>query len=227
MRNSFRLDPDGNLRSELLEQIPGLAHGFGTRSAGWPSGALATVKQIHSAVVVDAGGTGGLKGEGDAIISASPGIAVAVKTADCVPILLVDAKRQVACAVHAGWRGTVQEIVVRALERMVEIHQTNPEDVYAAIGPAIGVCCYEVGSEVAGQFARWDARLAVATERQHLDLRDLNRRQLLAAGVAESRVACADLCTKCEPGLFFSYRRDPGETGRMVSWTEFQLQGTQ
>jgi hypothetical protein len=110
------------------------------------------MKQVHSATVLVAT-TGGCVGEGDALVTDRPGLALAVRTADCLPILLVDPRNRAIAAVHSGWRGTVAGAAVSALNKMQENYKTNPFEVVAAIGPGIGPCCYEVGPEVAAQFS--------------------------------------------------------------------------
>src|SRR6185503_448338 len=129
----------------------------------------------HSAICVSAAGRAGILGEGDALLENTPGSVVAVKTADCIPILLVDERRRAVAAVHAGWRGTAARIVTGAIGRMAERFGTVTADLHAAIGPGIGVCCYEVGPEVAAEFG--------GQGRAHIDLPDSNRQQLTAAGV--------------------------------------------
>jgi YfiH family protein len=143
---------------------------------------------------------------------------VAVKTADCVPILLADSVNRVVAAVHAGWRGTVQEIVRLTIERMEDRFGTKPEDIVAEVGPSIGPCCFEVGPEVARQFSKWNSALANRNRKEHLDLGDINCAQLCKAGVPAQHIRQIGLCTMCEPKLFHSYRRDREAAGRMMSW---------
>ena len=169
---------------------------------------MASLKQIHSAIVL-LGEQIGCAGEGDALVTARAGVAVSVRTADCYPILLADERNHAVAAVHAGWRGTAARIVIRTLEEMHRLYGTAAADVYAAIGPGIGECCYEVGADVALQFG---------LEAGRIDLAAINRRQLLDAGVAEHRVDVLGGCTKCDAHLFHSYRRDQLAAGRMVSY---------
>src|SRR5580700_10571252 len=168
-------------RVEELDAFPWLVHGFGTRNADIPGlfANLATLKQIHSSTCLPADGRAGLIGEGDALLENTPGAVVAVKTADCLPILLIDEHGRAVAAVHAGWRGTAAGIAQRAVEAMREQFDTDAAALHAAIGPGIGECCYEVGPEVAAKFGR--------TGKIHLDLAAENRRQLLEAGVAPGR----------------------------------------
>jgi YfiH family protein len=161
----------------------------------------------------------------DALATNLKGLLLGVKTADCVPVIIGDAKSGACAAVHAGWRGTLAEIVKRALVRMNEEFGTNPSNVRAALGPAALGCCYEVGADVVEPFrAKFsDAdTLFKQTRDGHalVDLHEANRRQLVEAGVAAERVHALPLCTMCRPDLFFSYRQDRklyGRTGRLMS----------
>ncbi len=201
----------------LLEQLPWVRHGFGTRTSAPPDEPLATVKQVHSAVVLEARAAGN-QGEGDALISNTGGLAIAVKTADCVPILLADSRKHAVAAVHAGWRGTVEEIVRVAIARMSAEYGTEPVDVTAEIGPAIGKCCFEVGPEVARQFSKWNAAFAGTNRKEHVDLAGVNCAQLCKAGVPAHQIQTFGLCTMCEAERFFSFRREREAAGRMWSW---------
>jgi len=197
------------LYSALLTELKWLDHGFGTRADSVPQEHMASLKQIHSCVVL-IGEHIGCAGEGDALVTASEGVPVSVRTADCYPILLADGRNHAVAAVHAGWRGTAAQIVIRALEEMQRLYGTAAANVHAAIGPGIGACCYEVGAEVARQFGREEAG--------RIDLAAINRRQLLDAGVAGQRIDVLGGCTKCDAPLFHSYRRDRLAAGRMVSY---------
>ena len=161
----------------------------------------------------------------DALVTDAPRILLAVKTADCVPILLGDTQSGACAAVHAGWRGTLVSILPRALEQMTREYGTLPTDVRAAIGPAARSCCYEVGAEVIESFKKDfpdSANLFKATRAGHalVDLQRANREQLIEAGILPERIHTAPLCTMCRTDLFFSYRREKslyGRTGRLMS----------
>ncbi len=161
----------------------------------------------------------------DALATNLRGLLLGVKTADCVPVLLGDPKSRACAAVHAGWRGTLAEIVKRALVTLTEEFGTEASDVRAALGPAALGCCYEVGREVVEPFrAKFEDAdsLFKPTSDGHalVDLHEANRRQLVEAGVAVERVHALPLCTMCRPDLFFSYRQDRklyGRTGRLMS----------
>jgi hypothetical protein len=208
----FYLDSGKVYRVTELDSIEWLEHGFGTRLADIPARFpnLATLKQVHSAECVAAQGRTGLLGSGDALLENAPGAVVAVKTADCIPILLVDQRRRAVAAVHAGWRGTVARIAASAVAAMRDRFGSAPEDIHAAIGPGIGPCCYEVGPEVAAQFGE--------RGRAHIDLPDANRRQLIEAGVTARRIHTSNLCTMCRPEEFHSFRRDKEAAGRLYSF---------
>jgi purine-nucleoside/S-methyl-5'-thioadenosine phosphorylase / adenosine deaminase len=208
---------------------------------------LISLRQIHSDVVHVFSKAPARPPQGDAAICRQPELLLGIQTADCVPIFLADPRRRVVAAVHAGWRGTLARIVAKTLGRMRLEFGTQPENVLAALGPAIGVCCYEVGPEVAlafaGQFAqaaKWFEgpfeRLATGEEpnplpwltmmppghepppeRVRLDLRAANRWQLVDAGVSPQNIAVSTLCTACRGDLFFSYRKEGAATGRMMS----------
>lgn len=195
-----------------LDSLPWLVHGFGTRRARVPAlfGNLATLRQVHSAACVAAAGRGGVLGEGDALLEDTPGSVVAVQTADCLPILLVDERHRAVAAVHAGWRGTVAGMAQRAVEAMGAQFGSLAGDLDAAIGPGIGACCYEVGPEVAAQFGQQG--------RGHVDLAAANRRQLMDAGVTPERIYASNLCTMCRGEEFHSFRRDQEAAGRLYSF---------
>jgi len=213
------LDSTNVYRVLPLSEIPWLEHGFGTRfSEDWPDQErLVMLRQIHSNRVVRVGGAlkAGRIGEGDALITNQPGILIGVRTADCVPILLVDVARRAVAAVHAGWRGVVGEVAIRTVEALQREYGSQPSELRAAIGPAIGQCCYEVGPEVASRLRPWFPERDDLERRTHVDLGEANRRQLMAVGLLAERIISGAPCTFCTPGLY-SYRREGGY-GRMIS----------
>ena len=236
------------LRSELLERLPRIVHAYSTRrserndfalgvgaapnplvqmnrirfvasagAVGWP---VLKLKQIHSGTVRVMGDTSAASEavEGDAAITSLHGVLLSVQTADCVPILLADSQARAIGAIHAGWRGTAARIVERTVAELGRHYQVKPRDIVAAIGPNIGVCCYEIGEEVVDAIGD-----GPAIERQpewlkpHLNLGEANRRQLLTAGIPETQIDHSSLCTRCREDLFFSFRRDGVRTGHMLS----------
>jgi YfiH family protein len=204
---------------------------------------LVTLKQFHSDVVHVFGTVPTDPCRGDASTTNRPGLLLGIQTADCVPILLVDPRKRAIAAVHAGWRGTLQRIVVKAIGKMQMEFATKPADLLAALGPAIGGCCYEVGTEVSSAYlaqfpnaAEWFDELRTGDEPNplqwltmmppghqpppknvHLDLRKANRAQLLAAGLSARNIFVSDLCTACRPDLLFSYRKQGPQSGRLLS----------
>jgi len=208
----FYLDPQKIYRVRELESFPWLLHGFGTRDSGVPARfpQLATLKQVHSAACIAAQGCSGVLGQGDALLEDTPGSVVAVKTADCLPILLADERLRAVAAVHAGWRGTADGIAAAAVDAMRRRFGSVPEDLHAAIGPGIGACCYEVGPEVMARFG--------GQGRGRLDLEAQNRRQLEESGVTRTRIYASQLCTMCHAAEFHSFRRDREAAGRLYSF---------
>jgi hypothetical protein len=199
-------------RCEALGLMPWLDHGFGSRhSPDWLAGRrVAALQQTHSDVVRDAAGHGGWLGEGDGLISREPGLMVAVRTADCFPVVIADPARQAVAVVHAGWRGVVAGIVVRAAEQLrASGSGSDSRDFRAAIGPGIGSCCFEVGPEVAERFG--------LQGRVKVDLAANLAEQLLRAGLARENIHQSGLCSYCRAEEFWSFRREGGAAGRMWS----------
>jgi YfiH family protein len=120
-------------------------------------------------------------------------------------------------AVHAGWRGTVSEIGPKTLKRMTETFSTRVDQIEVAIGPSIGVCCYEVGPEVAAKLCSVFPERQDLTGKAKIDLAEANRRQLISFGVRPDAIALVPRCTACDPDDFHSYRRDMESAGRMIS----------
>lgn len=212
----------------------------------WP---LITLRQIHSDIIHRVDSIPQPSDEplsGDGLITATPGLLLAIQTADCLPVILVDAKRHVVGVFHAGWRGTAQRIVEKGVGEMHRCFGSRPRDLKAAIGPGIGGCCYEVGEEVRTKFesqfeygaslfhevkesdpVREKYPLLFLTARApghsdlpkkiFLDLVQANRQQLLAAGVPAKNIEASALCTNCHPDQLFSYRAEKGKTGRMMA----------
>ncbi len=156
-------------------------------------------------------------GEADGLLTGEAGLFLGVKTADCLPLLLVDPDARAIAAVHAGWRGTVAGIARRAVEHLERRFGSKPSRLLAAIGPGIGPCCFEVGPEVAAQFRDLFPDCAGLDRRTQLDLVEANLRMLEQAGVPRAQVDAGRLCTCCQPGEFHSYRRDGQRAGRMFS----------
>lgn len=228
---------DGRIRPSGLPKL---------RSA-WP---LITLRQIHSDLIhcvhtiPEQSPTREMSGDG--LITATPRLLLAIQTADCLPVIVVDARRRVVGVFHAGWRGTVKRIVEKGIGEMQRCFGSRPRDLQAAIGPGIQGCCYEVGEEVRikfeSQFAygaslfhevkdsdpvreKYPLLFLTARAPGHsdlpkkifLDLVEANRRQLLDAGLPKKNIEASPLCTNCRPDLLFSYRAERGKTGRLMA----------
>ena len=208
----------------------------------WP---LVSLRQIHSDLIhcISEPPTGQLAGDG--LITHTPGILLAIQTADCLPIILVDHRRRTVGVFHAGWRGVVKRIVEKGLGEMQRAFGAKPQDIKVAIGPGIHSCCYEVGPEVRQAFesqftyaaelfrevkesdpVREKYPLLFLTARApghgelppkiFLDLVEANRRQLIDVGVLARNIFASQLCTACSTDLLFSHRAEKGVTGRMM-----------
>jgi YfiH family protein len=214
----FYKDAQQVYRVQELERYGWLEHGFGTRlSEGWPGGSPVRLQQVHSAICLCADGSADLPGPADAVISNTRGRTLSVRTADCIPILMVDERLRAIAAVHAGWRGTAQRIAARAVEALAARYSSRPEDLVVAIGPGICGKCYTVGAPVAVQFQAWFPERTDLDRATTIDLTDANRRQLVAAGVPEGRICTGAPCTCCQNEEFYSHRRSGGKPGRMIS----------
>jgi len=185
---------------------------FGSLEA--PLDRLATQYQIHSDTVrrVDAPGR---YDACDGLITNIPEVFLAVTIADCLPILLYDPATRSVGAVHSGWRGSKSKIVVHAIEAMANEFGTKPEDIIVFLGPSAGVCCYEVGEEVAEQFNPQFVKRQQG-RKPHLDLHSYNTSIIIDTGVQKMNIEISEYCTICTPELFHSYRREGQRSGRMM-----------
>jgi YfiH family protein len=209
-----------SLRHPLLDAI-GVEHGFGLRDAVEPIGLLRP-KQVHGREVVSAAACRVEPApSADAVVSHEPGVKIGVATADCVPILCASASGEWVAAIHAGWRGLAQGVVASSLDAL---RRLDADAVWtAAIGPHIGVCCYEVDEPVldALRHELGDAvdRSSVATRPGHrrVDLGALTAHALEASGVTHTRIGrLPSCCTRCDAQRFHSYRRDGAHAGRLL-----------
>jgi purine-nucleoside/S-methyl-5'-thioadenosine phosphorylase / adenosine deaminase len=204
---------------------------------------LAPLKQIHSDLVRRLDAPANEAVFGDAAVTDQPRLLLAVQTADCVPILLVDTKKRAVAAVHAGWRGTIRRITAKAVGQMRMHFGSEPADLLAAIGPAIGNCCYEVGTEIGADFlsqfadapdffdefrtgdepnpVQWLNQMPPGhqppAKNVLLDLHRANESQLKQVGVQVRNISVSNLCTACRPDLLFSYRKQGAKSGRMMA----------
>ena len=239
------LTPDDD-RKAVLRNRELFAEALGAvdpRGAPWP---LLQLKQIHSSIVHRVDGASPATLTGDGMISNAPGLLLAVKTADCTPVLVVDIERRVVGAFHAGWRGTAARVVEKGIGEMRRHFGSDPRDLRAAIGPCIRRCCYTVGEEVRAEFESqftyahelfhevFDSNslhvrypLLFLNQRApghgdpaselHLDLAEANRRQLEEGGVRPEYIETVEGCTACDTTRFFSHRAEFGKTGRMMA----------
>jgi YfiH family protein len=188
---------------------------------------VARLNQVHGNVVHAATrDTAGLRPPGDGIVTAEPGVMLGIFTADCVPILMVDSKRKVACALHAGWRGVIADIADAGIRAMVTLG-ARASDICAAMGPSIGQCCFEVDAELADRFGREIVGASNHTRagrpgKAFIDLRAVVRDQLERAGLAASNIISVGPCTRCASDHFFSRRASGGTiTGLQMSFVGF------
>jgi YfiH family protein len=221
--------------------VPGLVHGFG--DARWSEAdflAFAQARgmrpvimhQLHTDIVHRLDAAPGGKLEGDALMTNVPGLLLVIRTADCLPVLLVDEENRAVAAVHCGWRGTEKRILEKAIKAMVEAHGSKPEGMLAALGPCIGPACYEVGPEVRDGFLRAGFPVSVFVERGRLpaiqvpnlkgkyllDLRAANAWLLDSLGFRKRNIFNPGaVCTHCEPRLL-SYRRHTADPRRMYNF---------
>ena len=194
-------------------------------SLGIEVGSLVIAQQVHGdrIAVIDESQAGcGAYRHADAIpgadgmVTASRSVALAVLTADCVPVLIVDPVREAVGIAHAGWRGTLQRIASRAVLKMRDAFGTEPVDCLVALGPSIGSCCYTVGEDVASLFRREFGSVTCVMENR-LDLRRAIEIQLVEIGVERRNISSAGLCAACNLVLFYSHRAEGGCAGRMMS----------
>lgn len=177
---------------------------------------FASSYQVHAnqiQVVSEAGRTEGY----DALITNQPNVFVGVTVADCTPILIYDVRNQVVGAVHAGWRGTVAQIVLKTLQTMQQVYNTQPADCYAYVGTCIDECSFEVGEEVAEQFDVEFKRFDFTLGKHLIDLKRANAAQLSAFGIPASQIEISPFSTITHNEDYFSYRLEKGQTGRMLA----------
>jgi YfiH family protein len=187
---------------------------------------LYVARQVHGARVVQVGAGDGPDAlaalEADGLYTARPDVALGVFVADCVPVLLADPVSGAVAAVHAGWRGTIAGVVPAAVRALAELG-ARPADLRAALGPAIGACCFEVGPEVAAAFAAAGEGEAVRpsprgrADRAHVDLKVVLARQLGRSGLDPRAIDPLAACTCCDRARFYSFRRGGAATGQMMA----------
>jgi YfiH family protein len=216
----FRLNFRNVLQSDAFLALPWLEHGFQTRLSDYLPGdfACATLRQIHSDRVLIARGEAGILGEGDALVTNTPGVLLAIRTADCVPLLVADPRNCAVAAIHAGWRGTVAGVVPRTIETLCMEFGSQPESLTVAIGPCIRRDAFEVGPEVAKEFMRFFPERSDLHEKTNVDLSEACHRQLMEMGVRRDSIFDSGCCSFQDQDRYHSYRRDRDQSGRMVSY---------
>jgi YfiH family protein len=221
------------LTTPRFESVPGLLHGFGLRIPGpraaareaaqrafGRDGEVFFLRQVHGNRVATPPWSDAP--DADASMTAEPGALLAIETADCLPVLIVDPEQRRVAAAHAGWRGTVARVAQAAVRALVD-SGSDPSRLQVALGPSIGPCCYEVGPEVEQAFGPSGARFFAKGDsgRSHLDVTAANRDQLVEVGVPAASIVTVKACTRCDAERFFSYRRDGANAGRMISVVGF------
>jgi YfiH family protein len=194
-------------------------------SLGFCAENICGVNQVHSDGIVLADVPAEKnRADADAMITNKKGILISVRTADCVPILLYDAKNHAVAAIHAGWRGTFLQIAQKTICRMTQEFGTHPQNLRAAIGSAIGICCYNVDENFHSQFKnefgeKIEKFFSLFSEKIFCDLISMNKFFLTEAGILEKNILASNLCTKCNPHLFFSHRLSGKNRGTMTAFT--------
>lgn len=235
-----RPEPDSRTRgggapiSEPARSRPDLA--AAATAVNLPPEAVVTMRQVHGSAVLRLSKAGedlarASRQAADALFTTTPGIALAVSTADCVPLLLHDPTCGLIAAVHVGWRGVAAAIIERVVERLGDEAGCDAANLRAGIGPAIGACCYEVGRDVFEAFAAVGVTAAEtflprSQDRWHLDLAGTVRRLLQRCGLRGAHIGTLPLCTKCHPAYFFSHRRQGERRGAQLSLIALQGRAT-
>jgi len=236
-----------------FDELPGLRHGFSTRLGegslnlgytSWDSDErvsgnrqrflsalqlheanLVTLHQIHSNcvhIIKDMPGRWN-QPEGDALVTQVEGIALAVQTADCLPVLIADPERKVVAAVHSGWRGTLGRLGATTIEEMQRVYGSDSAQLLVAVGPGIRACCYEVGPDVAEAFEQKYPQCCLSRpmpgrkEKYLLDLPKALEAQFETAGIRSQNRFDLGICTRCNRHEFFSYRAEGPLSGRMMA----------
>lgn len=213
------------LKSDLLKSFPHIEHGFSTRHfnrgtqlvKGYK---ICFVKQIHGNNVLEIKNTDQVKEastyEADILVSKLTGIALTIRTADCIPILFYDPMTRVIAAAHAGWRGSAKAVSAKTIRVLKESYGVDPENVRVALGPSIRGCCYEVDSQVydAISIKKCFTALPHVSNRWMLSLQKLNEIQLAGEGIPISHIWISKECTFCQNNQFFSYRKEGKAAGR-------------
>jgi hypothetical protein len=210
--------------SPLIDAARMARHAFYGAKGGPDAEKAITLRQVHGSrveIARDMNDRARLsETDADALITNAPGVCIGVRTADCLPILVLDPVRGAAGAIHAGWRGAAAGIATEALFAMTRAFGTDPANLIAAIGPAIGPCCYAIGEDVQKAFVDRPGGRGLFTKGPKGLMFDLGlavELELLSNGVEPHNVSNERACTMCSADFFYSYRRNPGETRRQIS----------
>lgn len=219
---AFHVDDDGDHVIQNREIV--------SKAAGFDFESWTCAEQVHSndvyVVTEKDRGKGRLSRASaiqnkDALITNVPGILLTSFYADCVPLFFFDPVNHVVGLAHAGWKGTLSKIAEKSIHTMVHEYGSHPSNIKAAMGPAIGSCCYEVNDVVIEHFKQAhlsDGVIPKSNGRYWLDLKEINRQIMIEAGMMQTHIEISNLCTSCEVETFFSHRKEKGKTGRMVSF---------
>lgn len=229
------------IKSNLLSKYPNVTHGFSCRTdAGFTSAVLpkrkdneaaknfiipkqvhsdkielVSYKQSHEKTVI-----------ADALITFDSNLTIGVRTADCVPILLISQKSHMVGVIHAGWKGTRDKIAAKFVLQLQKLH-VDISTVEAAIGPHIGMCCYRISddrfAEIKSSCGLEILEYAKYQDGRHIDLGRINARHLLEAGIDKKNLDVLVKCTSCQAEVFFSYRREGSRAGRMVNFISINM----
>jgi YfiH family protein len=220
-----------------FEKIPFLVHGFGNRhfqdrdikeNPRWRDFELILLKQIHSDIIHVMTSLPALMPEGDAMLTNRSGLILGIKTADCLPVFLVDLKKKAIAAVHCGWRGTSKQILPKVAEKMKSTYGCDVSSLLVLLGPSIEADCYEVGADVYQDFKKSGLSTKAFTElgrntgKYHFDVRQANLLQILDLGIIKKNIYSVDLCTFCCSDLH-SFRRDKNKAGRLLNFIALTL----
>jgi len=178
---------------------------------------VAFMEQVHDVHIAFAEKPG-VYTDTDAIVTRTPELALAIRVADCLPIVLYVPSEGLIAGIHAGWKGTAKQITTKTVQYLVDEYNVRASEVFAYIGPGAAACCYEVSAEVAALFPD-SCVTARATGNPKLDLHKANVHQLLGAGLPEENIETDATCTICNSSLFHSHRRDGATSGRMLAIT--------
>lgn len=218
----------GDNKQDVIENRKNLANALGFSFDAWTS-----ADQVHGSnieiVTLDSRGKGRNELQDaipktDGIVTNIPDVLLTSFYADCVPLFFLDPIKKVVGLAHAGWKGTVLKIGEKMVKVMEASFKSNPKDIMIAIGPAIDQCCYEVNKQVIDplqatfNFLTKDMILDKRNGHFDLDLKKINEEILINAGILQKNIEISNWCTSCNTDMFFSYRKEKGQTGRIASW---------